>query len=414
MAKPKRKSYSNGGITLGERNGEATADFRDENNKRRRVRLGVPLVDLPAAKTALDRFAASRRAALDVQRQYTVGDLWSLWLAEREQDGFNNRIYNFNWVALKQMFENRAPLQLEAQDFRDYARSRFDDKIKPSTVHTELSRLSSCLKWAFETRKLPVRVKVWVPSPSKPRERVLSIQEAQRLVKGAEQGDPHIHLFVVLAFATGARHGAILDLTWDRIDFKNGVIQYDEDLPPDPMSKSYKKGRATVPMNNSVRLALEVAFRGRQTDHVIEHGGRRLRSIKDGFAAAVVRAGLGKYVPAPTEANADNMRVETDVTPHTIRHTVATWLDAVKVADGRRAQLLGHSDERTTRMHYTHASHELLQEAVDQLDVAFAPLPRIGLEEVPEAKNRRPKQRKLSQRDKRDTDQTPNENRLSS
>jgi integrase len=30
---------------------------------------------------------------------------------------------------------------------------------------------------------------------------------------------PHVRLYIVLVYHTAARHGAILDLTWDRADF---------------------------------------------------------------------------------------------------------------------------------------------------------------------------------------------------
>ena len=104
------------------------------------------------------------------------------------------------------------------------------------------------------------------------------------LVKGAEAGDPHVGLFVVLVFATGARHTAVLDLTWDRIDFVRGTIQFDEDLPPDPMSKAWRKGRATVPMNRGARKALGGRFywqadalRGRARRQAPQEHPRRVR-----------------------------------------------------------------------------------------------------------------------------------------
>ena len=65
------------------------------------------------------------------------------------------------------------------------------------------------------------------------------------------------------------------------------------------------------------------------------------------------------------------------MTPHTVRHTVATWLEAKAVDDRRRAQLLGHANPTTTNL-YTHPSHELLTEAVSLLDAEFAPLPKIA------------------------------------
>jgi len=362
----KREAYRNGDVTLGERDGEAVAAFGAEG-ARKRIRLGVRISDEAAAKAALDRFADARRAVKKQQESHTCGKLWELWLAERSADKLSNATYEMNWQALKPHFANRQPLLLSAQDFRDYALQRFALGRSSWTVHTELVRLRACLKWAAETHLIERRPKVWVPRPGASRERVLSNSEARLLVAAAGAGDPHISLFVLIAFATGARHMAILDLTWDRIDFAANTIQFDEDVRPDPMSKAWKKGRATVPMGSAVRAALQRAHAGRTCEYVIEHGGRRLKSVREGFANAVARAGLaGGHPDGP-------------ITPHIIRHTVVTWLDAREIATKRTAQLVGHKDERTTKKVYTHASHELLREAVDALDEAFAPLPRIDL-----------------------------------
>jgi integrase len=284
-----------------------------------------------------------------------------MWLGERAADKLSNAIYRANWVSLGPAFASRSPSLLATQDFRDYAQSRFDKGLSPWTVHTELVRLRACLKWAAEHHHIAVRPKVWVPTPGQSRDRVLTADEGRSLVAGGFSGDPHIGLFIVIAFATGARHRAILDLSWDRIDFVRGLIAFDEDLPRDPMSKSWRKGRALVPMNKAVRAALELAYAGRQSKWVIEHGGRRLKSVRDGFGNAVARAGLA------------------GVTPHTIRHTVASWLED-RVGDARRAQLLGHGNIETTRKVYTHSGAELLTEAVAYLD--FAPLPRIAHDEA--------------------------------
>lgn len=362
MRKQKREAYRNGDFTLGNREGAAVADFRAEDGQRRRARLGVAFCDRDAAEAALNVFAEAQRAVRKQQAAHTVGQLWELWLAERAADRLSNDIYKANWVSLGPAFASRSPDLLNAQDFRDYAELRFRAGKASWTVHTELSRLRSCLKWAAETHLIARRPKVWVPTPGKHRERVLSIEEARRLVAGALQGDPHVYLFMVIVFATGARHRAILDLEWPRIDFVAGTIAFDEDLPRDPMSKSWRKGRALVPMNRAARSALETAFAGRQTRYVIEHGGRRLKSIREGFAAACRRAGV------------------TGVTPHTIRHTVASWLED-RVNDARRAQLLGHSGMRTLPV-YTHSGAELLTEAVSLLDLEFAPLPKIAHEEA--------------------------------
>lgn len=308
-----------------------------------------------------------------------------MWLADREADGFSNALYKAQWVSLRPCFANRDPLLLTQDDCRAYAKGRFELGRAQWTVHNELRSIRALMKWSHESNHIPRRPKVWVPKAGKSRERVLTYPEAQALTAAASHGDPHIYLFTRIAFATAARHMAILDLAWDRVDFKVNTIEFDEDLPPDPMSKAWRKGRAKVPMGKALRAALLVAKEGRRCDHVIEHGGERLVTVRSGFANAVKRAGLGRYVAAPTQKDPARQIWKTDVTPHVIRHTVLTWLDEAGFESKRRAQLAGHGDERTTDLVYTHADPTVLQEAVELLDERLLAKPQITQDPAREA-----------------------------
>lgn len=398
MGRKRKEPHRSGDVTLGRASGWWVADFRD-GRARKRSRL-IEL-DRPEheARAALDRFAEARRAVSKAQQSYSVGDLWKLWLEDRAKDGLNNDIYSANWVALGKYFANRAPHLLSRDDGRSYARQRFDAGRAPSTVNTELVRLRACLNWAVDTNLIAKPQKIWAPSAGKGRQRVLTPEEAFRLVIAARDGDPHIYLFVVLAFATGGRHTAILDLTWDRIDFDAETIDLDEDLPSDPMSKVKRKGRATLVMSKLARPALDEAFGGRtKCGYVIEHGGRRLKGVGEGFYNAVKRAGLGEWLPHPEKP--DVMIFETDVTPHTIRHTVATWASDKNVDTKHTAHLLGHRDENTTRKVYIHNDAKASQPAVDVIDATFAELPNLAENRNVAATKRAKKRRLLSIVDK--------------
>ena len=294
-----------------------------------------------------------------------------MWLADRAADGKNNKIHQANWVSLGPVFANKIPDLATSQDYRDYAKARFALGRAPDTVHTELIRLRQCVKWAFDNNTIAKPPKVWLPSAGRKRDRVLTPEEALRLLAASATGDAHINLFVILLFSTGGRHTAVLDLEWSRIDFVRGVIDLDVDLPPDPMSKRWRKGRAEVMMTSFARKALERAHDGRQCDHVIEWGGKRLVTAREGFKSACERAGLGWYADHP--ANGKVFR--TDVTPHTIRHTVASWADDADVDLKGIAQMLGHADERTTRLIYIHAKAEKTAAAVNLIDATLTALP---------------------------------------
>ena len=366
------------------------AEFSDPGTgRRKRVRIGKTLRDgEEAVKKALDEFADAQRAVQRHAEARTIGQLWEMWLFNREADGFRNDILQAQWVALKPVFGHRDPRLLTEQDCRDYAKARFALGRAQWTVHHELVNIRTLMKWAAERHYIELRPKVWVPKRGRHRSRVLSFAEATALVAAASYGDPHVHMFVLIAFATAARHMAILDLTWTRVDFINGYVEFDEDIPPDPMNKSWRKGRAKVLMGRALRTPLELAHKGRQTDYVIEHGARRLKSVRIGFAAAVKRAKL------------DQSRGK--ITPHTIRHTVLTWLDEAGVGSDRRAQIAGHKDERTTKLVYTHSSPEVLAQAVEVLDEVLDALPQITREPTTDEPQRRAKARPLSHRDKPD------------
>lgn len=362
MRKRKRDVYRRGDVTLGWRGKIAVADYRDGSGARRRRKLGR--LTQAEAEKALDVFAEARAAVKRQQASYLVRDLWALWLADREKDGLRNDIYKANWIALGPHFGSRAPDLITADDCRAYSRARFDLGRSPWTVNTELSRLNACLKWAAEKAKLvPGRPYIWMPSRGAGRKRVVTLAEAEALIAGAR--DFHVYLFILLAITTGARHTAILDLTWDRVDFEAGTIQYDEDEDRDPMSKRWRKGRATVPMGNVLRRELKRAQEAAQTDHVIEHGGKRLKSIREGFAAACERAEIGEWIISPKTGQ---RRFKPSATPHTIRHSVSTWLRELGFKVEDRAQLLGHADTRTTELVYTHARSDVLKPAVGAID----------------------------------------------
>ena len=398
-ARGRKAKYRSGDCTLGWRGKDAVAEFRNEiTGKRERVRIGRFKRSDPKAKEALDGFAERRKALRQHEATPTIGQIWKMWTEDRAKDGFSNALHDAQWVSLGPYFTNRDPLLLTQDDCRTYAKGRFDIGRSQWTVHNELRSIRAMMKWAAENRKIPFRPKVWVPKAGESRDRVLTYDEAKALVAASSHGDPHIHLFVRIAFATAARHAAILDLEWTRVDFGAGTIEFDVELPPDPMSKSWRKGRANVPMGKALRAALMLAYKGRRTDHVIEHGGRRLKTVRAGFAAAVKRAGLGKYVPNPKKP--DETIFETDVTPHTIRHTVLTWLRAEGFDSRDGAQLAGHKDERTTKLVYEHADPTALTEAVELLDERLHALPEITVEDAVAGARQRQKQRDLSQWDR--------------
>lgn len=59
----------------------------------------------------------------------------------------------------------------------------------------------------------------------------------------------------------------------------------------------------------------------------------------------------------------------TGVTPHVLRHSVATWLDEDGIPIERISKLLGHRDTRTTQRIYAKPGVNVLRPAADVIDL---------------------------------------------
>jgi integrase len=234
------------------------------------------------------------------------------------------------------------PDQIDKALCLSYAAVRADQGIKPGSIHTELGHLRSALKFGVDVRMIDRAPRVWIPPKPAPKERYLDRTEIVRLLDAAHAA--HIALAMHLLLATGARVGAVLDLTWDRVDLDRGQINYRLD---DAVTR---KGRAVVPVNAGLRAALSTAREAALSDHVVEYAGGRVASIRKGFANACDRAGLD------------------GVTIHTLRHTAAVHMAEAGIPMPKIAQMLGHSNTATTERVYARYAPDHMQDAADVLD----------------------------------------------
>ncbi len=330
-------------LTIGRLRGGFCVIWYDAGKRRRHQLAALTRKEAEAEAVAVYRektFSATRATAP------TVADMWDLYRADLD-DRPTGKTMDYTGKAILPFFGQYLPADIDKPRCVEYADHRVKQGKSQGTVWTELGHLQSALNYAAKTLRLIDRAPhIWRPRKPETDKRILDAGECRKLIDGAH--DPHIRLALIMLLGTAARVGAILDLTWDRVDFDRNAVNL---RLPDAQTR---KGRAIVPMNSGVRAALSTAYHAALSDHVVEYAGGPVRSIRKGVAGAIERSGIGH------------------VTIHELRHTAAVHMLAAGIPIEKVAQTLGHSNVSVTYRIYGRYLPEHMQDAVDVLNFAAA------------------------------------------
>lgn len=311
-----------------------------ENGRRFRRSLGTD--DVAIGKARLSEF--TRQLSSQAQGgPITIAAIYQAYIADRRAEGKSTTRIQDAWKRLAPTFGEMLPAYLDKDMCRKYTKSRLKDGVSNGTIHLELGYLRSALIHAERENWITKAPFIWLPVKPPPREHHLTRDEAEKLLEAA--AFPHVKLFIILALSTAGRAEAILDLTWDRIDFDRRRINL-----RDPSRAATPKGRAVTPMNETAARALLDARKGALTARVIEWAGKPVLSVKKGIGAAGTRIGV-------------------KVTPHVLRHTAAVWMAESGVPMDEIAQYLGHTSPATTYRVYARFSPDYLQKAAKSLEM---------------------------------------------
>ena len=142
---------------------------------------------------------------------------------------------------------------------------------------------------------------------------------------------------------TGSRLGEIVGLTWQDVDLADGHVRI-----PQPKTEEPKE----IPITPELRAVLVGQERGT--------GAARVFRRADGTPFAT------KEIQRAFKRAKRISGIRAILTPHSIRHTFASWLmmDGASLLDTSR--LLGHSDVRMTQK-YAHLSPDHLREAAGRI-----------------------------------------------
>jgi integrase len=233
-------------------------------------------------------------------------------------------------LALTDFWEGNSVAEVTPQTCARYAEKR---GRSAGTVRRELGVLRAAIQYAHKNGHLTRPVAVELPERPEPRDRWLTRKEAARLIRASRtpQARLYLPLFILIGLYTGRRKQAILSLRWPQIDLDSQTINFEIG------GRRSNKRRGVIKISPRLLPHLRRARRrGSDLGYVLHEHGERIGDIKKGFAAACARAGIQ------------------GASPHTLKHTAATWLMQAGTDPWQAAGFLSTSVETLLRVYGHH------------------------------------------------------------
>ncbi len=240
---------------------------------------------------------------------------------------------------LKASFKGKYLFDITSEMIEKYKARRLLS-VEPATVNRELACLkhmyTKAIEWGYVKTSPTKGVKKLKEPPG--RLRYLKPDEVNALLT---QCSEHLRPLVVTAVNTGMRRGELLNLKWPQVDLQNRKIT---------VINTKNNESRVIPVNKTLYDELFSLSRKPKGEYVFySRYGRPFRDVREGFTAAVKRAGI------------ENFRF------HDLRHTFGSHLVMQGVGLRTVQQVMGHKDIKMT-MRYSHLSPEYVQEAIERLD----------------------------------------------
>lgn len=315
-------------------NGVYNIHETDASGRNKRRSTGTR--DLAEAKAVFGEWLLIQNGP-EAVRDATVAELWASYEKRHARKLASSPTVDYSWKNLKPHFGELTARTITQVAVESYVELRASGKIGhpsgPSTCRRELAQLVACANFN------KVAINIDLPPAGAPRDRWLRTEEIRRLMAAARAMRPdtapgqlcRAERFLWLALETAGRRSALIELTWDRVDFETNVVHLNV-----PGRTITKKRRADVPMSKTLRAVLEQAYRERDDEFVV--GGVNVRRVLHQTAALAKIAGL---------------------TPNVLRHTAATHMARRGVPLWIIAKVLGNTVQMVERVYAKHSPDDL-------------------------------------------------------
>lgn len=299
-------------------------------------------------------------------------------------------------------FGSKTLADINGQICREYVEAR----PYVSAARRQLEDLRAAVNHYHTEGYVRAAPKIVLPERTDGEKKALTRAQAAKLIRAAWRmrqtwkGQPskrrtgqHVARFILTALYTGTRSaavcGAAVGPTEGRgfVDLERGVLyrraadaietkkrQPPVRLPDRLLAHIRRWAHTPVQIETKGRGKSKTIGRMIAQDFVVEWQGEPVKRVKKAFKSACEAAGLGYYETRIVKGKEAKVFVS-DVSPHTLRHTAATWLMQNGMSLTAAADFLGMT-EAVLRKHYYHHHPDFQAEAAAAI-TAKAPLPRV-------------------------------------
>lgn len=221
-------------------------------------------------------------------------------------------------------------------------------KLSTSTIRRDLQALNAALNTCRKLGLIQHQPHIPLPKASEPRKQYATWEEMGAILKRSEREPQWLRTLAMLLCYTGQRLGVVMRLTWEDIDMKDRVIWF----------TSKRSGRQKMAAN--VWMTDELHEYLRQLKECVNPGAEELVvcDANKRKPCSVLYRWRGMVKAAGLSAN---------ITPHIMRHSVATNLVQQGVPLIKVSKLLGHSSTAITERVYAKFAPEFTKEVANAI-----------------------------------------------
>ena len=256
-----------------------------------------------------------------------------------------------------QVFDDRIMTDIDIFDLREHIDSMVDEGQRTTTINRKKAVLSSVYKFALSRGYVDANIvrNVIIDDDTKRRERVLSDDERQRLIKACQKSHWNkLYLIVLMAMTTGARKGELQNLRWCDVDFKDNTAYIGDT----------KNGTARELHFAPVVMAELKRFQEVGTGLIFP--SEELPNQPLDFRKVWSRALRMANISEKDTLNADGSIKVEKFTFHCLRHGFCSALSDSGKEINQIAKLAGHKSIQTT-LRYIHQGRDQKRQIVDEL-----------------------------------------------